>query len=600
MKKLSLFAAALLLAGAAAAQAHKFEWANHTGNSGGDFAYSVATDKDGNVYSSGKFRNTVDFDPGPGTSNLTAVSTRFDLFISKFDKDGNFIWVNQLGGVADKGTSYLQTDTAGNVYITGYFSGKIDFDPGTGTFELAADTTQDIFVAKYTPNGELSWAKQMGYAYNYCIPTAIAVDTFGNVYTTGIFNDTVDFDPGPATFLLHSLGYGDSYISKLDKEGNFAWAKVFGAIDANIASAGIVADELGNTYTTGGFSNIIDFDPGAGVSVLSAKGNQTFVLKLDADGDFAWANQIEHDASDSKSSNGGVSAALDKSGDLYIAGNFSGAADFDPGVALQLLYADSVDAYVLKLSKDGDYIWAKQVGGKSVDNATCIRTDELENSYLSGTFYEGGDFDPGAGEYTLNSVGQRDMFLVKLDESGDFVWAKSIGGTGEDQIAMIALDQELSIYSTGNFIGAADFNPGAGVATLTSYGSSDIFLQKLSPCTPSVAPDTFTTNFCKSYTFGDVTYTKPGIYKQMLSNSDGCDSLVTLELTTEVIIDPDTFTTSFCASYTFGGVTYTKAGIYTQTLSNSKGCDSIVTLKLTNDPIIDMTVTKSGNTLQAA
>ncbi|MBL7711835.1 MAG: SBBP repeat-containing protein, partial [Chitinophagaceae bacterium] len=355
MKKLSLLFPALALAGLVTAQSHKFEWVHGTGSSGAENTHSVATDKDGNIYTSGRFRNSFDFDPGPGTSTLTAVSTYYDIFVSKFDKDGNFVWVKQLGGSGVKTDAYLTLDTANNIYLAGAFNGKIDLDPGAGIFEMTADTTQEMFVAKYNQDGDFIWAKQMGGYNSYSTPKAIATDDFGNVYTTGAFIDTVDFDPGAGLFPLHTAGGQDFYISKLDKDGGFVWAKSCGYADSITTSFSIAADGLGNTYTVGSFTGIVDFDPGAGVSELSAVRPQTFILKLDIAGDFAWARQVENKSSAPRPSNTSRSVTIDKSGDVYVAGNFMGAADFDPGVAEEVMTADSLDAYVLKLSKDGDF-----------------------------------------------------------------------------------------------------------------------------------------------------------------------------------------------------------------------------------------------------
>ena len=139
------------------------------------------------------------------------------------------------------------------------------------------------------------WAKQMGGTGADAGGSSVTVDAAGNVYTTGGFGGTADFDPGPGTYNLTSAGTYDMFISKLDSSGNFIWAKQLGGTGADAAGASIAVDADGNVYTTGGFVGTADFDPGPGVFTLSAIGNfrtkASFVLKLDADGNFIWAKQ---------------------------------------------------------------------------------------------------------------------------------------------------------------------------------------------------------------------------------------------------------------------------------------------------------------------
>src|SRR3954469_1784815 len=136
------------------------------------------------------------------------------------------------------------------------------------------------------------WAKQMGGEGANAAGGSIAVDAAGNVYTTGDFSGTADFDPGPATYNLTSAGTYDMFISKLDSSGNFIWAKQMGGNSAGnyVSGSSITLDAAGNVYTTGDFSGTADFDPGPGIFTLSAI-RASFVLKLAADGNFIWAKQ---------------------------------------------------------------------------------------------------------------------------------------------------------------------------------------------------------------------------------------------------------------------------------------------------------------------
>lgn len=199
----------------------ELQWAKAMGGVNMDRGYSIAIDGYGNVYTTGNLEGTVDFDPGPGKFNLTSAGNK-DIFISKLDPSGNFLWAISMGGLSwDEGLA-IELDASGNVYTTGSFSGTVDFDPGIGIFNL---TSGGLFISKLDNLGNFIWAKGLGPSiYGY----SISLDDSGNVYTTGRFGWTADFDPGPGTFNLTSAGMGDIFISKLDSSGNFLWAKSMG------------------------------------------------------------------------------------------------------------------------------------------------------------------------------------------------------------------------------------------------------------------------------------------------------------------------------------------------------------------------------------
>ena len=208
-----------------------FLWAKSYGGTDEDRGYSIAVDVKGNTYTTGYFRDIVDFDPGPGVFNLTSAGAS-DIFISKLDSSGNFIWAKRLGGGnGDIGAS-IAVDGTGNVYTTGAFIGTADFDPGPGVFNLTPVTppfSDEVFVSKLDSSGNFVWAKSMGGPNTNDAGNSITVDATGNVYTTGHFADTADFDPGLGIFNLFPVWGMDIFISKLDALGNFIYAKNAGS-----------------------------------------------------------------------------------------------------------------------------------------------------------------------------------------------------------------------------------------------------------------------------------------------------------------------------------------------------------------------------------
>jgi hypothetical protein len=194
-----------------------FVWAKQFGGTGQSEGQSVAVDSAGNVYTTGYFDGTVDFDPGAGTTALTSAGD-MDVFVSKLDASGNYVWAKSFGGSGADYAFSLAMNSAGNVYTTGYFDGTVDFDPGAGTTALTSAGSIDVFVAKLDASGNYVWAKSFGGSgSDYAL--SLAVSSAGNVYTTGGFSDTVDFDPGAGTTNLTSAGVTDVFVLKLDELG---------------------------------------------------------------------------------------------------------------------------------------------------------------------------------------------------------------------------------------------------------------------------------------------------------------------------------------------------------------------------------------------
>ncbi len=461
-----------------------FAFAAGIGGTFGDSGSAIATDGLGNVYTTGSFEGTVDFDPGAATFNLTSAGGA-DIFVSKLDSAGNFVWAKALGGNDFDGGSGISLDGLGNVYTTGYFPGTADFDPGAGTFNLTSAGGTDIFVSKLDSSGNFVWAKALG-GTGFDRGRGISLDGLGNVYTTGYFPGTADFDPGAGTFNLTSAGSTDIFVSKLDSSGNFVWAMALGGTGQDLGN-GIAIDGLGNVYTTGFFNGTADFDPGAGTFNLTSFGDSDiFVSKLDSAGNFVWAKALGGTGQDF-----GNGIAIDGLGNVYTTGFFNGTVDFDPGAGtFNLTSAGGADIFVSKLDSSGNFVWVKALGGTGQNYGNGIAIDGLGNVYTTGYFTGTADFDPGAGTFNLTSAGNYDDFVSRLDSAGSFVWAKALGGTGSDIGSGIAIDGLGNVYTTGFFSGTADFDPGAGTFNLTSAGGSDIFVSKLTQDFVVKAPPT--------------------------------------------------------------------------------------------------------------
>ncbi|WP_323796380.1 SBBP repeat-containing protein [Nisaea sp.] len=449
------------------------QFANGVGGTGGDQGRSITVDSGGNSYVTGRFQGTVDFDPRAGTANLASAGND-DVFIAKYDSSGDLLWAKNVGGTSiDRGES-IQVDSSGNSYVTGYFSGTADFDPGAGTANLTSAGFDAVFIAKYDSSGDLLWAKNVG-GTSIDTGQSIAIDSSGNSYVTGDFGGTADFDPGAGTANLTSAGGQDVFIARYDASGDLLWAKNVGGTNADLGHS-ITVDSSGNSYVTGRFQGTADFDPGAGTANLTSAGSEdVFIAKYDSSGDLAWAKNVGGTNTDR-----GHSIQVDSSGNSYVTGYFNGTADFDPGAGTaNLTSAGSSDVFIAKYDNGGDLLWAKNVGGTLSDYGRSIQVDSSGNSYVTGSFSGTADFDPGAGTVNLTAAGLEDVFIAKYGSNGDLVWAKSVGGASEDVGESIKVDSSGNSYVTGYFRDIADFDPGSGTENLTSAGSTDVFLLKL-------------------------------------------------------------------------------------------------------------------------
>jgi hypothetical protein len=477
----------MLLTVAGYAQIPPHVWGHHVGGTGADHSRAMVTDAMGNVYITGDFQGSVDFDPAGDTASLTE---QLGIYVLKFNMYGEFQWVKEFSG-SEFGFAFMEgkgitIDTAGYLYITGYFQDTVDFDPGPSTFELVASgSSLDIFIVKLNMNdGSFVWAKRIGSTFND-VGNSITTD-HQNIYVTGYFRGIVDFDPNSGVSDLTTVGNQDIFILKLDLDGNYIWAKNVGSTTADEGNS-IALDSNNHLYVTGYFQLTADFDPGAGVtSLASAGGWDIFILKLFNDGSFSWAKRMGSPGADV-----GNGINIDGDGNIYTVGKFTDNVDFDPDPtagAVFSLFGPGGDAFVQKLDATGTFIWARKFGGQTatayLDEAKAVQFDEFNDVYVAGDFTSACNFDFVGTPVVINSNGATDGFVAKLNSAGSLQWAGSIGATANDEVASIALNEYGNIYASGNFTnGPVDLDMSAfGVDTVTSHGNLDFFILKLNQC----------------------------------------------------------------------------------------------------------------------
>lgn len=410
-------------------QGQSYEWVKGiTGKSSSHRSVKIAVDGIGNVYITGEFEGTIDFDPGVGIAFLRSNGYK-DIFIAKYNSMGTFQWAKNIGGTDHDVSNDIVADNDGNIYITGYFTGAdVDFDPGADTAPLSSNIgSLDAFVAKYSSEGAYQWAYGLG-GTSRDIGLGLALDGKGYLAVTGFFVGTnVDFDPGSGTTLLNSNGTNtndvrDLFITKYSVDGVFQWARGYGDENPE-AGYGVAADSKGDWFVTG----------------------QDFLLKYEKNGVLLW----ERTSIGGSLSLGASSVALDGNDHAYVA-FFNG--------------------YVKKYTNDGNLLWEKRL----LTFARDVVVSRNGDIYATG--------NKGAATSYAS-----DALIVKMNSRGDKLWEIAVGGRSRDEGNNAAIDQYDNVYITGGYRSIeTDFDPGPGVASLTGDDNGIyMFMAKYSQATLS-------------------------------------------------------------------------------------------------------------------
>lgn len=314
---------------------------------------------------------------------------------------------------------------------------------------------------------DFSWAKQLTGS-SLDLINAMDIDDSNNILIGGIFNNEIDMDPGPAEVILEANA---GFLGKYDDAGELIWA--FRSED-RVDDA--VFDNDGSVYATGRFSGTVDFDPSEDVFELTAQGlEDAFLAKYDEEGEFIFALSIageEHVY--------GLALATDNNNDVLLTGSYEEMADFDPsGEGFFLTSDGSTDIFIAKYSNTGSFLWAGSVGGTNQDIPHAIATDPEGNVLVTGEFRESGDFDPGTSFEIIEGVADEDIFVLKLDSSGEFEWVNAMVGSDEDIGFAIQTDVAGNVYTAGRFENWAEFD-GPNLE-LEAEGCYDVYVQKFNP-----------------------------------------------------------------------------------------------------------------------
>lgn len=473
-----------------------------------EFGYEteIAIDDRGNIIIVGQFEDTVDFDPGPGIHEV--VSSDKDVFVLKLDASSNFVWVKNLGPPKDSNNPFghyinqtVTTDKDNNILITGVFTQPMDVDPGPDSV-LISPSLGNIYLLKLDATGSYEWVvvfNTNGFGHS------VVTDPMGDVIFTDYFEGIVDFDPGSGVFQMESSRHavrGDPCFVKLNSNGYFEWAKSlkvtkpYGAWTVEPGEIPphknhIATDSAGNIIISGGFRDTIDFDPGPNSFLLQTPSLltfNTFILKLDVAGRFVWAKSFKG------GNNYEGDLAVDAQGNIIIGGGGNvGLVDFDPGN--DIYERNTSSGFFTKLNNAGEFQWVITLADQdsSWQSLWDIETSPEGSLYITGSFYGSIDFDPGPGEFILQS--DADIpFVQKFNSNGHFLWTGAFWGKEYGVGKRIKASPDGGVVTVGRFIDSLDFDMGPGTYVLES-SDGNTFIQKTNLTDVSIDDDLSTTSF---------------------------------------------------------------------------------------------------------
>ena len=458
-------------------QAQGFIWMESFGGSNYENLFTAAIDHNNNLYISGAFQDSIDVDPGDDEYIMEIPANHYyDTFMVKLNSDGALIHAHSTGGLGADFAPVIYTDKDLNYYISGTFSSTIDADPGPDSLIFIANSGLNIFFQKFNKNDQLQWAFQLQTHDEDDELSQIAVDDDGNIYITGDFTGTVDFDPGEAVYNLTSNGQNDIFILKLDANGNLIWAENFGNWYKDYGK-NILITNTGNLLIAGGFSGTVDFDFGPDTAFLtSSGGGNHFFLNLTPNGEFNWVKQIGGEA------DAYISVLkTDSENNIIAGGSFSFQVDFDPDPDVEYILDGGVldDLFVLKLNEDGIFQWVRAFNNNALSLLHTIAVDSINNVYFASYFNQPIDIIPGDSVYIIDPVGDYDFFIEKLNSNGEFISAITMGSEYFEWINTILLDNKANIFTVGIFRNNPEYILNNTTASVTSAGSVDIFIQKI-------------------------------------------------------------------------------------------------------------------------
>ena len=568
-------------------------------NSISEYSRGVAVDQHENSivtgFMKGKFYDISTFEEVYETNGST-------IFLQKKDPNGNILWSNYIDGgnyqipSAGRISNDIAVDNQNNIFICGRINDTTDFDTGPGEFIVVPQTYFSGFVAKYSENGELDFVYLLDGGTD-AEPRDIAVDHEGNILVAGIYEATIDFDAGVGIQQSSSnSSMDDNFLLKIDNSGQYIWHKTWGGQQPD-DTEGLEIDDAGNSFVACQFTTPVDTDPGPGENILetgpASPGagiiSNSYVSKFDISGNLMWTAHF-------KSSHSNHLADLATDGENVCAVGIN-EGDLEIGQGNSMILVPDVSPspdqnfFAVKLNASGEFLWnySPQPFESPFYSYGAEVAEYNGEWFVRYKVSDPADLDNGPGVDSVSSPFTA-QYIVKLSEEGMYQWNMKfeMDAHGFLELHEIQVTEE-NMYIVGHYSDASlDTNPDPEEIELQpSWFQNTMVLIKLSDQTACMTTtETLTESACENYISpsGLFEWTESGIYQDTLVNLEGCDSIVTVDLT---IFQPSegVDVQTACKEYTWiDGTTYTEnnnSAMFTISQGTTNGCDSIVSLDLT-------------------
>jgi hypothetical protein len=460
----------------------------------------------------------------------------FQFVIAKGSAQPAFAWAKSIGNSAsNEYITGMKVDNNGFIYITGFFSGTLDFNPGTGVNNLTSNGFNDIFVAKYSSAGTYQWAIKIGDT-GFDEANDLVIDDSSNIYICGFYNGDPDFDPGPNTRYLGANALNNAFYLKLSSNGNYMSSAGFSSSNLEAAKA-IAVDAAHNVYVAG-FSQALTI----GATPVGTKGGfDIFITKTTNSGLLQWVREIGGSGDDNISS-----MDIDNVGNLFLSGTFYGT-DFDvnptSGTSILSSGGGNSNIFLLSMTTSSGFNWGNNWGSSFADDfgeavtadangesfqagnfglsiesvarrdnagngywavpstgATYLSVQSLDCDYLHNVYIAGNL----VGSMTWNgpslgAVGSNDIYVAKWDGSSAQQWQFRLGGNGADAAQEIVAGPNNTVFIAGIFTGNVDFNPSSATNNLTAVGGTDMFIMRLGSPVVGLDDPSFVANSFYAY-----------------------------------------------------------------------------------------------------
>ena len=437
---------------------------------GGDYSdggapdYAVSSDSD----SDGNVYVTGQFwytvDLDPTDGIEEHTATIAAVFLTKFDTNGNFIWTRVLDGMGWDAGERVKITHGGQILLLGYMDDLMDLDPGVNTDAHEGH----LFLCCLDLDGNYIY----GLSWDIGSYGLLAVDGFDNILIAGEYYQEEDFDPTDGEDIRTPLGERDIFLIKLYPDGTYYWTRTWGSLDVGFghdAANSLAADSMGNIYVSGRVDKEADFDTGSGTMLL---GPGRFITRYYPTGQFFGANIWKAYV---------ASITVDASDNFYVLGSIEKNYTIDLDLGPDVDELTGPCTFLASYEPDTDYRWGKS-WGMSLVNPIDVCASGTNEIYLTGYFeWNLVDFDPSGNTDYHASAGNYDIFLTKYLTDGEYQWTRTFGGDYSEQSRSVSSDDAGNAFVAGDFLMQIDFDPGPGVEYREGLGNGDCYLIKIPP-----------------------------------------------------------------------------------------------------------------------